>query len=396
MAAAPTRADKFSFGLWTVGWQARDPFGDATRPPLDPVEAVHRLSRARRLRRDVPRRRPDPVRRRRRHPRRPHRTVPQGPRRDRHRRADGDHQPVHPPGLQGRRLHQQRPLRAPVRPAQGDAQHGAGRRAGRADLRDVGRPRGLRVRLGQGRAGGAGPLPRGRRLPGAVRRSTAASGCASRWSPSPTSRAATSCCRPSATRSASSPSSTTPTWSASTPRSATSRWPGSTTCTASPRRSGTASSSTSTSTASAASSTTRTWSSATATCSTRSPWSTCWSTAARTAARPTTARGTSTTSPRAPRTWTACGPRRPPTCGCTCCSRSGRPAFRADPEVQAALAASRVGELAQPTLDAGETYADLLADRSAYEDFDADAVAREGYGFVRLNQLAVEHLLGAR
>jgi xylose isomerase len=40
----PTRDDKFSFGLWTVGWQARDPFGDATRPPLDPVEAVHKLS----------------------------------------------------------------------------------------------------------------------------------------------------------------------------------------------------------------------------------------------------------------------------------------------------------------------------------------------------------------
>ncbi|MGH3377050.1 MAG: xylose isomerase [Actinoallomurus sp.] len=40
----PTREDRFTFGLWTVGWQARDPFGDATRPPLDPVEAVHRLS----------------------------------------------------------------------------------------------------------------------------------------------------------------------------------------------------------------------------------------------------------------------------------------------------------------------------------------------------------------
>ena len=41
---SPTKADKFTFGLWTVGWQARDPFGDATRPPLDPVEAVHRLA----------------------------------------------------------------------------------------------------------------------------------------------------------------------------------------------------------------------------------------------------------------------------------------------------------------------------------------------------------------
>ena len=40
----PTPADKFSFGLWTIGWQARDPFGDATRPPIDTVEAVERLS----------------------------------------------------------------------------------------------------------------------------------------------------------------------------------------------------------------------------------------------------------------------------------------------------------------------------------------------------------------
>ena len=40
----PTPADRFSFGLWTVGWAARDQFGDASRPPLDPVEAVHRLA----------------------------------------------------------------------------------------------------------------------------------------------------------------------------------------------------------------------------------------------------------------------------------------------------------------------------------------------------------------
>ncbi len=36
--------DKFTFGLWTVGWQGRDPFGDATRAALDPVESVHRLA----------------------------------------------------------------------------------------------------------------------------------------------------------------------------------------------------------------------------------------------------------------------------------------------------------------------------------------------------------------
>ena len=40
----PTRDDKFSFGLWTVGWQGVDVFGGAVRPLLDPVEAVHRLA----------------------------------------------------------------------------------------------------------------------------------------------------------------------------------------------------------------------------------------------------------------------------------------------------------------------------------------------------------------
>ncbi|MEU0569453.1 xylose isomerase [Nonomuraea sp. NPDC005983] len=43
-AFTPTSDDLFTFGLWTVGWQARDPFGDASRPPLDPVESVHRLA----------------------------------------------------------------------------------------------------------------------------------------------------------------------------------------------------------------------------------------------------------------------------------------------------------------------------------------------------------------
>jgi xylose isomerase len=72
-------------------------------------------------------------------------------------------------------------------------------------------------------------------------------------------------------------------------------------------------------------------------------------------------------------------------------------AFRADPEVQAALAASRVPELSTPTLAAGETYDDLIADRSAFEDFDPTPYYDgKGFGFVRLQQLATEHLLGAR
>jgi len=44
MAAMPTRDDKFSFGLWTIGYNGTDPFGGPTRPPLDVVEAVTKLS----------------------------------------------------------------------------------------------------------------------------------------------------------------------------------------------------------------------------------------------------------------------------------------------------------------------------------------------------------------
>ncbi|OPG12768.1 xylose isomerase [Microbispora sp. GKU 823] len=66
-------------------------------------------------------------------------------------------------------------------------------------------------------------------------------------------------------------------------------------------------------------------------------------------------------------------------------------AFRADPEVQDALAASKLTELAQPTLAEGETYEDILA-----ESIDVDEVAARGFHFTRLNQLALEHLLGVR
>ncbi|WP_084073830.1 xylose isomerase [Demequina sp. NBRC 110052] len=72
-------------------------------------------------------------------------------------------------------------------------------------------------------------------------------------------------------------------------------------------------------------------------------------------------------------------------------------AFRADPEVQEAIAATKQGELAQTTLGEGETVDALLADTSAYEDFAPDAYFNgNGFGFVRLQQLAAEHLMGAR
>jgi xylose isomerase len=71
-------------------------------------------------------------------------------------------------------------------------------------------------------------------------------------------------------------------------------------------------------------------------------------------------------------------------------------AFRADSEVQEALQAVRYAELGEPTLGEGESYEDLLADRSTFEDFDADAAGRRGSGYVRVAQLAVEHLTGVR
>ena len=40
----PTKADRFTFGLWTVGNPGRDPFGEAVRPRLAPVRIVQKLS----------------------------------------------------------------------------------------------------------------------------------------------------------------------------------------------------------------------------------------------------------------------------------------------------------------------------------------------------------------
>ena len=43
-AFVPTPADRFTFGLWTVGNPGRDPFGLETRAPVDPVDTVHHLA----------------------------------------------------------------------------------------------------------------------------------------------------------------------------------------------------------------------------------------------------------------------------------------------------------------------------------------------------------------
>ncbi|MET8221621.1 xylose isomerase, partial [Streptomyces hirsutus] len=67
-------------------------------------------------------------------------------------------------------------------------------------------------------------------------------------------------------------------------------------------------------------------------------------------------------------------------------------AFRSDPEVQEALRAARLDQLAEPT--AADGLQALLGDRSAFEDFDADTAAARGMGFEHLDQLAMDHLLG--
>ena len=43
-AYEPRPEHHFTFGLWTVGNRGRDPFGHEVRPPLDPVDSVHRLA----------------------------------------------------------------------------------------------------------------------------------------------------------------------------------------------------------------------------------------------------------------------------------------------------------------------------------------------------------------
>lgn len=66
-------------------------------------------------------------------------------------------------------------------------------------------------------------------------------------------------------------------------------------------------------------------------------------------------------------------------------------AFRADPDVVAALEAAEVGTLRTPTLDEGESLADLRA-----ASYDVEGLATRSVGLEALDQLALEHLLGVR
>ena len=41
---APKPENKFTFGLWTTANQGRDPFGEPTRPPLDPIKNIRKMA----------------------------------------------------------------------------------------------------------------------------------------------------------------------------------------------------------------------------------------------------------------------------------------------------------------------------------------------------------------
>jgi xylose isomerase len=201
----PTPADKFTFGLWTVGWQARDPFGDATRGPVDPVESVHRLAELGAY--GVTFHDDD--------------LVPFG----------SDDSARHEHVKRFRRALDETGLTTPMlttnlftHPVFKDgALTSNDRSVRRYALRKVMRNLDLAAELGAetyvfwgGREGSetdAAKDVRAARWAWAPRRSA---GC---------SRAGTSCCRRSATRSPSRPRWTTPTWWGSTPRSGTSRCP---------------------------------------------------------------------------------------------------------------------------------------------------------------------------
>jgi xylose isomerase len=66
-------------------------------------------------------------------------------------------------------------------------------------------------------------------------------------------------------------------------------------------------------------------------------------------------------------------------------------AFRADPEVQAASLAARLDQLAQTTLAPGETLASMRS-----QTLDVEATAARGMAFERLDQLALDYLYGLR
>ena len=206
---------RFTFGLWTVGNPGRDPFGGPTREPVDPGRLGAQAGRARRVGRLAARRRPDPV------GRLGGRDATGSWRASRRRsRTPGMGVGMattnlfgHPAFKDGAFTSNDRGVR---RAAIGKAMH----------FIDIAAELGAEVYVfwggREGTEAGVAKDPRDALeryreaidVLSATTSSTTATTCASRWSPSPTSRAGTSSCRPSATRCTSSRRSSARRWSA--------------------------------------------------------------------------------------------------------------------------------------------------------------------------------------
>ena len=158
----PTAEDKFSFGLWTVGWQGVDVFGGAIRPPMDPARRGPPAGRARCLRHHLPRQRRLRVRRRRGREGAPPRRRCAAPW-----TRPASVVPMvttnlfsHPVFRDGGFTNNDRDVRRfAIRKVADNIDLAAVARC--RGLRRLGRPRGRRVRCQQGRPGRARPLQRG-------------------------------------------------------------------------------------------------------------------------------------------------------------------------------------------------------------------------------------------
>ena len=124
----------------------------------------------------------------------------------------------------------------------------------------------------------------------------------------------------------------------------------------------------------------------------RSPPSTCWRAPAA-PGRSTPDRGTSTSSRRGPRTSPGCGSRRRAACAPISCSRSG--SRRSGPTRRWPRRWPRPGcrSCPDPLWTPGRAGRGCCRPVS---DFDPEAAAARGMHYERLDQLALEHLLGAR
>ena len=217
---APTKQDKFAFGIWCLQNRGRDPFGDQTRPELPALDCIRAWPSATATASSS-----TTTTSSRSTPRPPSATRSSAT--SRRRWPTGASRPRWPrPTSSITRSSRTAPSPAPTRPSALFATqkvmhcHRHRRRAGHAGVRLLGRPRRRRSRRQQGpdRGGASGSARRSTSCANTCSPTTTTSSSAS--SPSPTSRAATCTCRPSAACWRSSPRSIIRRWCGVNPETA--------------------------------------------------------------------------------------------------------------------------------------------------------------------------------